>query len=184
MVRVIATTFILVTTSFLVLSNLASAQDSTQVNTDLKLPQEESADSTDKQADLEKFRDAFQDVIKQKENQEQKAKTKKKEQDPVLELGGFVLDETRSKLARDFYALFYQNWEAPEGVSNFTITISEQPSFGRGTQINVQIDYEQVYSARLQPKYEYIEAVSEQAVARAHEILKQKAEVRQQLSGF
>ena len=178
MFRVYKPAFFGVTFFFFITANVASAQDSTQVNTGLSLPQDESVDSTQAPSKLEQFRDAFQNAIGKKGTQE------KAEQDPALELGGFVLDETRSKLARDFYALFYQNWQAPEEASNFTITISEQPSIGIGTQINVKIDYEQVYSARLQPKYEYIEAVSEQAVARCREILRQKAEVRQQLSGF
>ncbi len=143
-----------------------------------------------RKGDLEKFRSLFKEVV-EKENAEKEAtqkeeKKKQKEErvDPVLEFEGLILDETRSKMGRNFYDLFYQNWQAPEDTSNFTITISEQPSFGRGTQIAIKIDYEQVYSARLQPRYEYIEAVSEQAIARCKDVIQQQASVRNQLMGY
>jgi curli production assembly/transport component CsgE len=139
--------------------------------------------------ELDKFRAMFNEVVdKEKEAkkaaQEAQKETKEERIDPVLEFEGLILDETRSKMGRNFYDLFYQDWQAPEDASNFTITISEQPSIGRGTQIAIKIDYEQVYSARLQPRYEYIEAVSKQAIARCKNVIQQQASVRNQLMGY
>lgn len=130
-------------------------------------------------SDLQKFRKAFNKLV-----DKEKAKKESNQQDPNLDLGGFVLDETRSKMGRDFYHLFYQHWQPPENAGNFTITISERPSFGRGTQVTVKINYESIYEARLQPRYEYIEAVSKQAVSRAQYVVSQQASVRQQLKGY
>lgn len=136
-----------------------------------------------KEQQLERFRSVFKNLVKkEKENQEQSKETS--QQDPTLELGGFVLDETRSKMGRDFYNLFYQHWEAPQNTSNFTITISEQPSVGRGSQVTIKVDYNQIFSARLQPRYEYIEALSKQAVARSQRAVQQQASVKNQLMGY
>lgn len=136
-------------------------------------------DSTD-EALLEKFRSAF-DNLKALE----KADSLTQPQiDPLLEFEGMVLDETRSKMGRDFYDLFYQNWASPDGSTDFTIKITEQPSPGIGTVITVMVDYEHVYSARLQPRYEYIEAVSQQAIAQCQFFIQQQAAVREQLTGY
>ena len=130
---------------------------------------------------LEAFRSAFANVAEQ-----DSAATGESENqgDPVLKFEGMVLDETRSKMARDFYDLFYQQWTNPENAENYTLTIAEQPSLGRGTQITITLDYQQIYTARLQPRYEYIEAVSQQAVAHCQNIIQQQALVREQLTGF
>lgn len=144
----------------------------------------------EEQGDLEKFRSLFKEVVENENAAEESAQEVKKgkedqeQVDPVLEFEGLILDETRSRMGRNFYDLFYQEWQAPEDASNFTITISEQPSFGRGTQIAIKIDYEQVYTARLQPRYEYIEAVSKQAIARCKDVIQQQASVRNQLMGY
>jgi|AntRauTorcE11898_2_1112593.scaffolds.fasta_scaffold22740_2 hypothetical protein len=154
---------------------------------------EEAPEQTEEER-LEEFRQAFAKVVESKkqnkeESKQHAAETARPEPDvgqadPELDLGVLILDETRSKLGGDFYRLFYQNWKSPEDASNITITISEQPSFGRGTQVNIKIDYEKVFSARLQPRYEYIENVSKQAVARAQREIKQHTDVRQQLTGY
>src|SRR5699024_1705249 len=137
------------------------------------------ADST-RDVQLEKFREAFNKVLSKKNKKSESDSS----QDPSLELGGFVLDETISKLGRNFYVLFYQHWKAPEGASNYTLTITEQPAIGRGTQVTVMLDYDKIFTARLQPRYEYIDALSQQAVARSHKIYKQLDSVEQQLMGY
>ncbi len=50
-----------------------------------------------------------------------------------------MLDETITKLGRDFYELFYGSWQVPPGAKRFTITISEQPSPSLGTIVNVRL---------------------------------------------
>lgn len=131
---------------------------------------------------LEEFRSAFEEVIKQKE----KSNTKNEDvnQDPVLNFDALVLDETRSKMGRDFYELFYQKWKTPPEASDITLTITEQPSPGLGSVIIIKLDYDQVFSVRLQPRYEYIEAVSQQAVTECYNIIQNQLQVRKQLTGY
>lgn len=166
--------FCWLTIIFSILVEVANAQDSTHVN----VPQDGPPDSTQNSSVLENFRKAFSKVV------DKKNKHHPSEQDPELELGGFVLDETRSKMGRDFYELFYQKWKAPKNAGNYTLTITEQPSIGRGSLVTLKLDYERIFSARLQPRYEYIEAVSEQAVQRVQQIMQQQSQVQEQLSGF
>src|SRR5699024_1192979 len=137
------------------------------------------ADST-VDPELKEFREAFNRVLSNGDNNPKDQRS----QDPTLQLGGFVLDETISKMGRNFYTLFYQHWKAPEGASNYTLTITEQPAIGRGTQVTVMLDYDKIFTARLQPRYEYIDALSQQAVARSHKIYKQLDSVEQQLMGY
>lgn len=81
-----------------------------------------------------------------------------------MEIDGLILDETRSKLAHDFYELFYANWRSGEEVSgNFTIVIREQPAqIGIGTRIIVEVDGEQLSNLNLQPRLEVLESLAAQ----------------------
>ncbi len=84
--------------------------------------------------------------------------------DPRLMLDGLVVDETRSKLGRDFYDLFYSTWQAPGGAVNYTVTVQERPAPGMGTFVVVRVNDEISFQARLQPRYEFIGRAAEAAV--------------------
>ena len=83
------------------------------------------------------------------------------------EIEGLVLDETRSKLAHDFYELFYNGWTAVEEdiKKNYAITIREQPSgIGIGTRIMVELDGQELLQLNLQPRTEIVESLALQLV--------------------
>ncbi len=82
-----------------------------------------------------------------------------------LEIDGLVVDETQSKLGRDFYELFYSGWQAPPDAFNFTVVVREQPMPNLGTRIMVLINDELAFQAQLQPRYDVIENMAQQAVA-------------------
>ena len=72
--------------------------------------------------------------------------------DPVgLEINGLIIDKTRTKMGRDFYQLFYTAWEAPNTKTDYIITISEQPSKGRGSRVFVYVNEYLPFRAFLQP---------------------------------
>jgi curli production assembly/transport component CsgE len=167
---------------FLAVTYTAKGQDSSAIQPDSLNLQKSAPDSTPKDIQLQKFRKAFEKVVGEKKAQQKQKKSVK--QDPVLNLGVMILDQTRTKMGRDFYNLFYQNWQSPDSTGNFTITISEKPLPGLGSLVSVKIDYDKVYRARLQPKYQYIKAVSKQAIARCQKIIQRKAKVRRQLAGY
>ena len=83
-----------------------------------------------------------------------------------LEIEGLVLDETRSKLARDFYETFYRNWSTLQiNTQGQTIVIRETPSrIGIGTRVAVEINDRSVYQINLRPRADLIEDLARQLV--------------------
>lgn len=83
------------------------------------------------------------------------------------EIDGLILDETRSKLAHDFYELFYNYWSA-ENVSTGgnTLVIREMPAqIGIGSQVVVEIDGRRLTTLNLQPRGEVVENLAKQLTA-------------------
>lgn len=127
------------------------------------MTQDQTTDTTETDQ-LQEFRDAFESLIKEQRTSQQEEAQAKAEQQIFLELDGLVMDETRSKIGRDFYNIFYQQWEAPPNSNNYTITISEKPTPTLGSLISVSVNDQQVFEYRLQPRYEIIEQVAKYAV--------------------
>jgi curli production assembly/transport component CsgE len=103
---------------------------------------------------------------------------------PGMEIDGLLVDETITKVGRDFYDLFYQNWEAPLGARNFTIVFKEKPVPGLGTLISLQIEDEEVFMQRLPPRYSIVEEFAKYAVFQARDHLQQKQQLQDQLELF
>lgn len=85
-----------------------------------------------------------------------KKKVSKAEEDVVFELKGLAIDETKSKVGKDFYDLFYIQYSQLPDKSNSTITISELPVRGTSGQINIEIDDKIVYSFITNPSEDYL----------------------------
>lgn len=95
-------------------------------------------------------------------------------EDPIgIEINGLIIDKTRTKMGRDFYQLFYTKWEAPPAKTDYIITISEQPSRGRGSQVFVHVNDYLTFRAFLQPSQQFIAGASEQATNRIQNFIKQ-----------
>ncbi|MCC5925874.1 MAG: LysM peptidoglycan-binding domain-containing protein [Bacteroidetes bacterium] len=133
---------------------------------------------------LEQFRAAFNALIQEEQisatTQSQQAERpqaqpselqQQQEQQIFFELDGMLLDETITKIGRDFYDVFYANWQAPSNASNFSITISEQPSPNLGTVVSIQVNERLVYRNRLQPRFEEIEQAGIEAVRHTYFVL-------------
>lgn len=89
---------------------------------------------------------------------------REKERQLMLEIDGMVHDDTRSKVGRDFYDVFYSYWQSPPDAHNFTIRVSEQPSPNLGTTILVEVNHTETFKMRLQPRYEMIQEAGKYAV--------------------
>lgn len=104
--------------------------------------------------------------------------------EPVdLEIDGLIVDETVTKSGRDFYQVFYSLWEPPPNASNFTIRISEKPARGIGTVVMIDINDARIIETPLQPRYDIIEAIAEQATRSIYNYLLNYEQIQQQLSG-
>ncbi|WP_367730791.1 CsgE family curli-type amyloid fiber assembly protein [Gracilimonas aurantiaca] len=111
-------------------------------------------------------------LAKLRELMAQLSEKKETNTDPGLEIDGLIIDETRSKMGKDFFDVFYQQWIAPENALNFTITIQERPMPGLGTIVSVKVNDQNTFQTRLQPKYELIQQYGWQAVVATHQHLK------------
>ena len=136
----------------------------------------------EKNKKLKKFRKAFNKLVGEGEKKEKNVS--RVDEYEGLGLGGMVLDETRSKMGRNFYSIFYKHWEDPKNVRNFTITISEQPTPSRGTMIQIEIDNQLVFRNRLEPRFYKTEKAAKQAVSLCKRRLAQQASIQNEFAGY
>jgi len=99
----------------------------------------------------------------------------------VLEIDGLIIDETRSKIARDFYDLFYKKWIAPKGAKNFSIYIKEEPSRGRGAQVSLSLNEQKIFQNFVPPRYDALENVVNFAIRVTRARLRDRANIDSQL---
>lgn len=109
------------------------------------------------------------------------SKTKPTKPTSELEIDGLIIDETRSKVGRDFYDLFYSKWTAPTNAKDFIITIKELPSRGRMTRISLLINDNQLFTRVLQPRHDIIEALANQLVVAVGRHLQKDTNLKRQL---
>lgn len=149
-------------------------------------PQAQEAEKDENKETLEQFRQAFnrlvtQEAAKQKEPQETNRNTG---DDYDLDIGGLIINETRSKMGSDFYTVFYKHWNAPKQAGNFILTISEQPMPSMGTLVTVKIDNQPVFKTRLQPRYAVTEKLAKQAVAVTYYSLNEQLSISSQITTY
>lgn len=113
-------------------------------------------------------------VVNQAEQDERGTVQRESERQLMREIDGMVHDDTRSKVGRDFYSVFYSHWQAPSEAYNFNIRVSEQPSPNLGTTIYVTVNYTETFRMRLQPRYEMIEEAGKYAVRQTFAYLQNK----------
>ncbi len=102
--------------------------------------------------------------------------------DPLdLEIGEMIFDETITKVGRDFYEIFFNNWSNPTQIKDFSITIKEMPMPGVGTQITVLMDEFEILKQFIRPNQEMIEMLAEYTVGLASQYLLNYQEIQAQL---
>lgn len=99
-----------------------------------------------------------------------------------LMIDGLVIDETRTKMGRDFYELFLTNWEMPKGAHNFNFIIRELPGRATTSFVTVEVNDHEVLKLTLQPRYDIIEEMAKYAVARCYEYITNYEQIQKDLS--
>lgn len=98
------------------------------------------------------------------------------------EIDGLIIDETRSKIARDFYYAFYTRWTAPDNATDFIITIKELPSRGGASaRISVWLNNEEMFQRMVQNRGNYIESLAKQTVTFLQNKVAQSVSLQKQL---
>ncbi len=113
-----------------------------------------------------------QDGQTREQNANRENEQRQTERQLMRELDGMVHDDTRSKVGRDFYDVFYSHWQSPPEARNFSIKVSEQPSPNLGTTILVEVNRTETFKMRLQPRYEMIQEAGKYAVQQTYAHLK------------
>lgn len=102
---------------------------------------------------------------------------------PNLELGGMVLDETRTRAGREFYDLFYDQWRAVDLKGDYLIRIEEYPFQLRTTLVKIFLNDMEIFSQGLLPNTGYIESLVPYAVDVARFQVENYEEIQRNLEG-
>ncbi len=113
----------------------------------------------------------------------QKRKEEAKPSDPQLfSLGGFVLDETRTRVGRDLYDIFYSEWLNLDVKGDYTIKFEELPSNrGRGSIVRVFLNDQLIVEQFLMPNYEALERLGNALVPYLQESIQSLSEIQDNL---
>lgn len=107
-----------------------------------------------------------------------KASAEKVEKQASYELNGLTIDETKTKVGRDFYDLFYIKYSQLPTKSNSSITITELPTRGTSSQINISMEDRIIYSFPTNPSDEYLAEQVDMAFAYINDFNNQKKLIR------
>ena len=86
-----------------------------------------------------------------------------------MELSGLIVENTMTKLGKDFYDFFNQINQLNNTKYPFIIIINEKPALGgRNSEISIVIHNNTIYKFRTQPKSEYLYAHAKEASKRIY----------------
>jgi len=85
-----------------------------------------------------------------------------------VEIDGLIIDQTQTRIGQEFYQNFVTFWEAPLGIEDYNILITEManPTWGSWIWIEVGgfVSKEIVYREILKPRSEEIEKTAQKGV--------------------
>ena len=99
----------------------------------------------------------------------------------AIEIDGLILDDTRTKIGRDFYELFYSKWYPPSGSSDFLITIKELPSRGIGARVSIEVNNNVVLNRFLQPRGDIVEEQANISIRAVQRYLEQNESLKKSM---
>ncbi len=98
-----------------------------------------------------------------------------------IEIDGLIIDQTQTKIGRDFYDYFYANWEAPLFIKNYNIYVKERPLPKMGSWIFIEAHEQQVFRQVLRPRAADIEESAKKAAEYVHNFLLKYEEMKKEL---
>ncbi|PRY86959.1 CsgE family curli-type amyloid fiber assembly protein [Mongoliibacter ruber] len=129
------------------------------------------------------FQEAPESLVKMFEDIKADEIKKATTRDAAIEIDGLLVEDTKTKIGKDFFDYFYRDWEAPEGASNYTIFIVEKPFRLNITLIEISINETMVFQSILQPRAEFIEMLAEESINTTAMYLARYEEIIRQLDG-
>ncbi|OAZ04931.1 CsgE family curli-type amyloid fiber assembly protein [Flavobacterium succinicans] len=86
---------------------------------------------------------------------------------------GIILDDTKTKIGKDFYDKYYYKYNDIGINANKIVTIGEEFSFGRNTKIIITVNNEVIYEFLSRPEDDFIEAVAQESIEATYYYLKE-----------
>ena len=97
------------------------------------------------------------------------------------EAQGLVMDQTISKLGRDFYDLFYGSFEAPPGADDFTIVLLERQARANNAVVALLVNDTELFELPLNPSADAMAETAQMAVGAAIDFLLRAQSISRQL---
>ncbi len=101
--------------------------------------------------------------------------------DESIGIDGLVIDDTRTKMAHDFYDLFYRKWIAPQSARDFIIYVKELPARGRLARVAIVVNDDEVIQRILSPRADVVEQQVDYSIRALTRHLEKQAQVKDQL---
>jgi curli production assembly/transport component CsgE len=138
---------------------------------------QDNKNSEDSLRTLEILKDALKEAIQENSDSDSDSGTLD------MEVDGLIMDETITKVGRDFYDLFYSSWSTPMNAKNFSIVIKEMVLPGLATQIVIWVNDNEVFKERVQPRYDILEQMAGYAIQKTESYLSNYEKMKSQLDG-
>ncbi|MDM1522022.1 curli production assembly/transport protein CsgE [Empedobacter falsenii] len=97
-------------------------------------------------------------------------------------LKGVVIDQTKTKFGRDFFDSFYSAYNLMNEKFPFIVTITETPSIGRTSIIQIEDRDKLLHSFRVEPKEEYVKMQVDYTLKRLNQYNNELKFIKEQLS--
>jgi len=96
----------------------------------------------------------------------------KYEKDDGVVFRGIVIEDTKTKLGRDFYAMFYSSYQLNSINGHKIVTIKESLAIANNTKIEVMVDNTVIMEFLVRPHIEYLKTMKNEAIRRVYIRLK------------
>lgn len=94
---------------------------------------------------------------------------------------GLVLDQAVTKLGHDFYDQFYSTFEAPMGVADYNIVVTERPARANSALVVLTVNDTELLELPLPTRADQMEEIVEAAVETAQGFLQEALNTSRQL---
>lgn len=98
-----------------------------------------------------------------------------------LELIGIIADETKTKNGKDFYDLFYSEYNKINNKGNKIVTVSEELTIARNTKLIILIENELITEFLLRPDEDYLNAMAQESASLVFKYFKNLERQSQQI---
>ena len=99
-------------------------------------------------------------------------------------LKGIVIEDTKTKVGRDFYKMFSAAYRSSNMNASEIITVKEDLAIGNNTKIEIYADQDLVIEFILQPRQDYLEAMNIDSIRRLRRFLFLKEKNKTQVKRY